>query len=602
MAEELLAHYQRELTYIRRLAGEFAAAHPTIAGRLRLSGEATDDPFVARLIEAFAYLNARVRTKLDDDFPELTDALIGILYPHYLSPIPSMTIARFDCAPDLTASYQLPAGFEVNTETVAGDTCLFRTAYPVTLWPIALDTVAFGARPMAAPPNPRAAGTTAILRIGLKCLGDSVTFSSLGLDRLRFYLSGPAQQALPLYELIHNNCVSVALVEGPTDPHPVILPPRSIKPVGFAADEGLLPYPARSHLGYRLITEYFAFPEKFLFFDLEGIEAKTLMESGKRLEIFLYLNRTSADLERSIGVESLAIGCSPMVNLFPLRAEPIAVNQATADYRVVPDSRRPMATEVYAIQGVEGSDAQGQSTRFEPFYAMRPGGRRAYWHADRRPGRPGDTGTEVFLSLVDEAFDPAAPAGMTLSTEILCLNRDLPSRLPFGGGHPRLTPVEAPAAVRRVQALTPPTPTLRPALGKHGRWRLISHLALNHLSLTDDAGGLDALREVLKLYDFRGAPETQAIIDSVLKVSSRRGSARIPGDALGGFARGVDVTVEFDGERFAAAGLYLFASVLERFLGLYCSVNSFSRLTATIRGRPQPLKRWPARAGETVLL
>lgn len=602
MAEDLLAHYQRELTYIRRLAGEFADAHPTIAGRLRLSGEATDDPFVARLIEAFAYLNARVRTKLDDDFPELTDALIGVLYPHYLSPIPSMSIVRFDCAPDLTAAYQLPAGFEVNTETVAGDTCLFRTAYPVTLWPIAIDTVAFGARPMAAPPNARAAGTTAILRIGLKCLGDAVTFSSLGLDRLRFYLSGPAQQALPLYELIHNNCVSVALAEGPTDPNPVILPARAIKPVGFGADEGLLPYPARSHQGYRLISEYFAFPEKFLFFDLEGIEAKTLMQSGKRLEIFLYLNRTSADLERSVGVESLAIGCSPIVNLFTLRAEPIAVNQATADYRVVPDSRRPMATEVYSIVEVEGSDAQGQSTRYEPFYAMRGGGRRAYWHADRRPGRPGDPGTEVFLSLVDEAFDPAATTGTTLSTEILCLNRDLPSRLPFGGGHPRLTPAEAPAAVRRVQCLTPPTPTLRPSLGKHGRWRLISHLALNHLSLTDDAGGLDALRQILKLYDFRDAPETQAIIDSLLKVSSRRGSARIPGDALGGFARGVDVTIEFDGERFTATGLYLFASVLERFLALYCSVNSFSRLTARVRGRPQPLKRWPARAGETVLL
>jgi type VI secretion system protein ImpG len=239
---------------------------------------------------------------------------------------------------------------------------------------------------------------------------------------------------------------------------------------------------------------------------------------------------------------------------------------------------------------------------FEPFYAMRRGSRRAYWHGDRRPGRPGDPGTEVFLSLVDEAFDPAATTGMTLSTELLCLNRDLPSRLPFGGGHPRLTPTDAPAAIRRVQCLTPPTPTLRPSLGKHGRWRLISHLALNHLSLTDDAGGLDALREILKLYDFRGAPETQAIIDSLLKVSSRRGSARIPGDVLGGFARGVDVGIEFDGERFTAAGLYLFASVLERFLALYCSVNSFSRLTATIRGRPQPLKRWPARAGETVLL
>ncbi|WP_026872196.1 type VI secretion system baseplate subunit TssF [Inquilinus limosus] len=603
MAEDLLTHYQRELTYIRRLAGEFADAHPKIAGRLRLSGEATDDPFVARLIEAFAYLNARVRTKLDDDFPELTDALIGVLYPHYLAPIPSMAIARFDCQADMTGPYHLPPGMEINTETVAGDTCLFRTAYPLTLWPIALDTVAFGARPMTAPPNPRAAGAAAILRVGLRCLGDAATFSSLGIDNLRFYLSGPAQQALPLYELIHNNCVSVALADGPTDPNPVILPPRAIKPVGFGPDEGLLSYPARSHLGYRLLTEYFAFPEKFLFFDLEGLEAKTLMDAGRRLEIFFYLNRGSADLERSIGQDSLALGCSPIVNLFPLRAEPIAVTQLASEYRVVPDSRRPVSTEVYSIESVEGSDTQGQATRFEPFYAMHHGGgQKAYWHATRRPGRRGEGGTEVFLSLVDEAFDPAARPGMTLSTEILCLNRDLPSRLPFGGGQPRLAPAEAPAALRGITCMTPPTPTLRPALGKHGRWRLVSHLALNHLSLTDDAGGLEALREILRLYDFRDAPETRAIIDSVLKVSSRRGSARMPGDALGGFARGVDVTIEFEGERFSAAGLYLFASVLERFLGLYCSVNSFSRLTATIRGRPQPLKRWPARAGETVLL
>src|SRR5687767_6447440 len=200
MAEDLLAHYQRELTYIRRLAGEFADAHPKIAGRLRLSGEATDDPFVARLIEAFAYLNARIRTKLDDDFPELTDALIGVLYPHYAAPIPSMAIARFDCRADMRGAYRVPPGTEVGTETVDGEACQFRTGYPLTLWPIAIDTVAFGARPMAAPPNPRAAGATAILRVGLRCLNEATTFSSLGVETLRFHLSGPALQALPLYE------------------------------------------------------------------------------------------------------------------------------------------------------------------------------------------------------------------------------------------------------------------------------------------------------------------------------------------------------------------------------------------------------------------
>lgn len=606
MAEDLLAHYQRELTYVRRLAGEFADAHPKIAGRLRLSGEATDDPFVARLIEAFAYLNARIRTKLDDDFPELTDALLGVLYPHYLAPIPSMAIARFDAQPDLAKPYVVPTGTEVVTETVGGEPCRFRTAYPTTLWPIALDTAVLGARPMPAPANPRAAGAAAVLRLGLRCLSPDMTFSALGIEELRFYLAGPPQQSLPLYELIHNNCLSIALADGPTDPAPVILPPEVIRPVGFETQEGLLPYPARSHLGYRLLSEYFAFPEKFLFADIGGLEAKTLLNAGNRLEIYLYLSRSLPDLERGLGPEALALGCTPVVNLFPQRAEPVRVTQATTEYRIVPDARRPLATEIFAVERVRGTDPQGTATEFEPFYAARHAAgsdvKPAYWHASRRAGPPGDNGTDVFLTLVDEAFDPAEPPAMTLSVDTTCLNRDLPSRLPFGGGHPRLTMAESASAIRTIACLTPPTATLRPRTGRHGRWRLVSHLALNHLSLTGDAEGTRALREILKLYDFRDAAETRAVIGSILAVSSRRGSARMPDDPLGGFARGVDVAIEFDGERFAAAGLYLFASVLERFLGLYCSINAFSRLTATIRGRPAPLKRWPPRAGETVLL
>jgi type VI secretion system protein ImpG len=208
----------------------------------------------------------------------------------------------------------------------------------------------------------------------------------------------------------------------------------------------------------------------------------------------------------------------------------------------------------------------------------------------------------MFVSLVDLQFDPSVPIDWTLSVDTTCLNRDLPARLPYGGGHPTLDIVEGAPGVSKVVCMTPPTPTLRPDFGRGGRWRLVSHLTLNHLSLLDEDDGAEALREILRLYDFRDSSETRAVIDSVLNVSGRRGVARAPSRDMGAFCRGIDVTLEFDDQRFSGSGLFLLACVLERFLGLYCSINSFSRLTARVKGRTGVLRTWPPRAGDRVLL
>src|SRR5580692_5808559 len=101
MSDDLLPYYERELDAIKRLAAEFADTHPKIAARLRLSADAVDDPHVARLLEGTAFLAARVHHRLDDEFPELTDALLGVLYPHYLAPVPSAAILQFQSDPDL---------------------------------------------------------------------------------------------------------------------------------------------------------------------------------------------------------------------------------------------------------------------------------------------------------------------------------------------------------------------------------------------------------------------------------------------------------------------------------------------------------------------
>jgi type VI secretion system protein ImpG len=431
-----------------------------------------------------------------------------------------------------------------------------------------------------------------------------MTFSKLAPDRLRFYLRG--QQVLSLYELILNNTVSVALADSATDPSPIILRPDCIQPVGFGTTEGMLPYPARSFVGYRLLTEYFTFPEKFLFFDLTQLSAKMLLEAKNKLDVFIYLNKTLTDLERGLTAEFFALGCTPIVNLFRQRAEPIHLTRSISEYRVVPDARRPGVTEVYSVDSVVATAPDGTEAPFLPFYSVKHAAaarsQRTFWYPSRRAAGDRDRGSEVFLSLVDLDFNPSVPADTILSVDTTCLNRDLPSRLPYGGGHPYLQLVEPLAGVASMQCVTPTTPTIRPPMRNRALWRLISHLSLNHLSVSHDDIGDDAMREILKLYDFRDSSETRAAIDSLLEIRSRRSTARAPNSEMGAFCRGLDVEMVFDEQRFVSGGLYLLAAVLERFLALYGSINSFTRLTVRLQGRPGILRRWSPRAGEQELL
>lgn len=611
MSDELLPYYQRELAFIRKLGGEFAEAHPKIAGRLRMGADVAEDPHVARLIESFAYLNARTRHKLEDDFPEITEAMLGVLYPHYLAPIPSAAIVRFSLdssQSELTAGHAIDAGSTLETEPIDGQPCRFRTSYPVKLWPVELKAATCKGHPFAAPPTRLAGDAVAAVRLQLETFSPKLTFAQLPLGKLRFFLSGQSQYVHDLYELLMNNALGVVLASSADDKNPIVLGKDSLQPVGFERDEGLLEYSPRSFLGYRLLSEYFAFPEKFLFFDIAGLSPDALAKIGNWLEIFILLNRHRPDVEKNVTKETFQLGCTPVVNLFRQRAEPIALTQTQHEYRVVPDARRPLAHEIYSVDRVIATSPDHQEVEFHPFYSIKhnhdPRRERAFWYAARRPagyaGGQADHGTEIFLSLVDLDFQPAAPAEWTLDVETTCLNRDLASRLPFGGGQPYLQ--LSGGALAKVSCLTPPTATLRPAL-RHGTlWRLISHLSLNHLSLVDGEEGAEALREILKLYDFADSAGTRAVIDGVLSIRSRRVVGRVGGDVAAGFCRGVEATLHFDEERFTGSGVFLFAAVLERFLGLYSSINSFIKTIATTNKREEALHRWPPRAGDKRLL
>lgn len=612
MSDELLPYYHRELAFIRRLGAEFAVANPKMAGRLQLGPDSVEDPHVERLIEAFAFLNARIRHKLDDDFPEISEAMLGVLYPHYLAPVPSMAVVQFVLdrgQSELASGYTIPREAMIETEPIEGEPCRFRTCCPVTLWPVEMKGALLAGRPFSAPSVPCAAHAVAALRLELETLTEAMPFSQLSMSSLRFFLRGQPQHVYPLYELLMNNTLGVAVATSPRDPEPVMLPKDCIQPVGFGREEGMFPYSARSFLGYRLLTEYFAFPEKFLFIDLSGLDRGALRKAGSRLEIYFYLKATSRELEQNVTRDTFQLGCGTMVNLYRQQAEPIALSHTQTEYRVIPDIRRPLSGEIYSIDRVLATSPDNEQVEYRPFYSFKHASERGrqqrFWHATRRAaervGGIPDQGTELFLSLVDLDFSVSAPANWTLEVQTTCLNRDLPHRLPFGGGQPYLRLTQG-TPVSRIECLTRPTPTLRPSLRRSVVWRLISHLTLNHLSLADGEEGAEALREILKVYDFTDSAETRAMIDGVLNIQSRRVVGRSGTGRQGGFCRGVEMTVHFDEDRFAGSGVFLFASVLERFLALYCSINSFSKLIATTNKREGELCRWSPRAGETVLL
>ncbi|MDM7920744.1 MAG: type VI secretion system baseplate subunit TssF [Pyrinomonadaceae bacterium] len=630
MRDELLGYYERELIYLRRMGAEFARKYPKIASRLLIDGEKIEDPHVERMIESFAFLTGRIGLKLDDEIPEITESFINLLYPHYLAPIPSMAIAQFAYgSPNdkLTAAQKLDRGTRLNSRPVDGTPCQFRTASEVQLLPIEVE---YAVLESPAPKNSQGKYVDCYIKLSLKCFGGSnlheIKDAATGESprHLRFYIDGDPQLVFPLYEIINNHAVSVEF--RPKDPpinmrtmktltgiqlklpDPVIVPAsEAIRQVGFDDSEALLPFTHRSFKGYRLLTEYFAFPYKFLFFDLVGLDRAAAKKFGGHFDVYIHLRDVTPPIA-PVTKETFKLGCSPIINLFSRLADPIYVSQQRYEYQIIPDIHRQSTTEIYSIDEVFTSDPRTNTTReFSPFYSLRHAYgeqmEKSYWYGTRRQSqRPDDEGTEIFLSLVDSKFDPFTPAVEILNVRTTCTNRDLPARLPFGGKDGDFE-AEGTALVSRVRCLTKPTETIRPPRRRALQWRLISHLNLNYLSLVNgENGSPEALQEMLHLYNFDDSSVTRKQILGIVGVESRKAVRQIGGRIGAGFVRGLETTVTFDEEQFVGSGMFLFASVLERFLSLYSSLNSFNQLTVRSQQREETIRSFYPRAGEQVLI
>lgn len=628
MDPRLLQYYNLELQHLRESGAEFAEQFPKIAARLGMNGLEVADPYVERLLEGVGFLAARVHLKLDAEFPRFTQALLEIIYPHYLAPTPSMLVAQLSPDledPNLASGPTVARGSTLssNATTDEGTTCDFRTAHDLRLWPVevlsanyftfapdlSLNALPFGVR-----------GAPAIkggIRLRLRCAA-GLKFSQLALDRLPIYLSGRDDVAHQLHELVLSAGLGTLVVSSAKkQPRHDLLPAASIQPVGFSDEEALLPVTLRTFQGYRLLQEYFAFPNRFRFFELTGLSKALRAVETDQVELVVLLGRGDPTLESIVDRSNFSLFCTPAINLFAKRADRIHVGDGAHEYHVVPDRSAPLDFEVYAIGNVVGHGVGADSEqRFMPFYAAystdEAHRHAAYYTTRREPRLPSESvkrrgprssyvGTEVFLSLVDAGQAPFSGDLRQLSVETLCTNRDLATQLtlPVTGGHLTL---DVAAPVSAIRVLSGPSRPYSPLADGAVAWRAISHLSSNYLSFSpvwdgqawqkiapqDAAAGL---RDLLELYAPSADASARRQVDGVRSVDVDRVVRRLPGAGPLAFGRGLEIVVQVDEMAFEGGSAFLLGAVLNRYFARHVSINSFTETVLRTETRGE-IGRW----------
>lgn len=606
---DLLPHFERELVELRRQCREYAEHYPGIAGRLHMSGDACADPHVERLIQASALIAARLSKRLDDDYPQLTEALIESLLPHYLRPFPACAIVRFaDCGLDRVTT--VARGTELESAPIQGVRCKFKTAYDLTVAPVALANVRFDGV-IKAPGTidlPLTAGSG--LRFDIEARPDQLALSQLGLKTLRVFIDGDPAFCAALRDTLFMRTVCACVEQD--DGRWTALPEIPVAPVGFAENEALIPFGARSQPAYRALTEYFAFPDKFNFFDIDvGTILAHLPATCNRFTLHLAVAGLRPDsrvarLLGSLSTNNLLLACVPVVNLFRQAGVPISVTHTTADYTVLGHATHARAYEVYAIESVHMlRDREGASevSEFRPFYSLRHGeggaSKGRYWVMRRDTALSATSpGHEYTITLVDAEFQPAVVETAALSIELSCTNRDLPGMLPYGQTDGDL--VGPPVAGKRIRFLRRPTQPYRFDAGHGSHWRLISHLTLNHHGLARE--GLPGFREMLTLYDLPRSPVTQRQIGGIVGLDHAPATAWMRHKRGATLVHGIAVRMTLDEEAFVGGGMHLFVEVVDQVLGLYVQINSFIELIVLSKQSGEEVIRCKPRNGDLRLV
>lgn len=592
-----LIYYHNEMSFLRHMGKAFSKRYPKIAHRLNFSPGETSDPHLERLLESFAFLTSYLQQDIDNQLPRLSGALLSILYPHLMTPIPPMSIVQFNpsTAKPMTACHTVPRHFSLYTSSKSNDICNFRTGYDTEIWPIQVqnielihsETVDFTLSHHAY-----------MLKISLKAF--KTPFHKLDIKSLRFFINGTSMEQIILYQLFFQEKIPIA-IQSKKGTAPKILSDDSIHSVGFNRDENLVPCPSNAHPAYGLLQEYFSFPQKFMFIDLKNLDFSQAEE-----EAFLYIPIIDETAAQTITFPPyrLLLGCTPIVNLFHRTSEPIHFDHKKIDYRLVPDYRREISTEIHSIEKVFISSLNNTEVHeVEPYFSYTHTAsnekQTLFWNARRRETvNPDIPGTDLWLNFVNWDLTPEIPAANVAYASILCTNRALASLIPANTIFKTNDPIPA----ESILCLYPPTDTIYPPDEGATQWQLISGLATNYLSFSSGKESVEVLREILRLFNMSDKSRDIAP-DCLISLETKPIVRRMGTDAWRGFAKGTEIILSVD-EAYQNGGIdiFLFSQVLSHFFGLYTQINSFTQLTLQSIHKEGVWKTWPARAGEYQLI
>jgi type VI secretion system protein ImpG len=622
MHPRLLDSYNRELAHLREMGAEFAQEFPKVAARLGMEGLEVADPYVERLMEGFAFVAARIQLKLDAEFPRFTQHLLEMIYPHFLAPMPSFGVVAMKpnfSEGALVQGVRVPRGSSLRSVIPRGQqtACEFRTAHDVTLYPVELAQANYFSHAADLPVPQARLAMPARSGLRLKLAAQAgLSFGSIDCDALCFHINAADDLAVPLLELLFSQCAGVMLVQdgkllGTLD--------RScLREVGFDEDEALLPYGKRSFQGYRLLQEYFAFPQRFLFFEVRGMAPLLRKASSTEVELVPLFARHEPRLDGALEAAHFCLYATPVANLLERRADRVPVGDGEFEHHLVIDRTRPLDYEVFSISRLRGfGSGDAAEVEFQPFHASldRSGTRQdAFYTARREPrlsssrqqqagGRSSYAGSEIFLSLVDAREAPYPDSIRQLGADVWATNRDLPLLLPVAAQNPLSLETSAPVA--RIAMVRGPTRPRSAVPEGDVAWRLIRHLSLNYLSLVDEGGadsvhGAAALRGLLELYADPANPSMRRQIDALQAVTSQPVIRRLPLPGPIAFGRGLAIDIRIDESRLAGSGGFLLGAVLDRFLAQHAAINTFTQTRLVSDSRAE-VHQWPPRIGRKTL-
>lgn len=590
-------YYQSELTALRELGRRFSERSPALAPFLAQGGR---DPDVERLLEGFAFLTGRLRQKLDDELPELTHSLMHLLWPNYMRPLPAFSMLQFDPLGSVGPAVRVPRETPVESTPIEGVRCGFRTCFETDVLPLRATTLHYSMK-----------GDGALLCLRLELTGDG-HLGELKLDRLRLHLAGERYISQMLYLGLLNDLGGIELVpldaqgEPLTDvagvPLNMHLSASCLQPVGFDEDEALVPYPLNTFRGYRFLQEYFAFQDKFLFVDLQGLgRLGTLptqcLQRARGMEIRFDIRRSGIQRLRPT-LDNLKLYCTPVVNLFSHDALPIRFDGKQDEYLLLPAGHDMRHCGVFTVDRVTGWRPGGTSHQayvpFESFQhddSVEPDSACSYYSVRQRRS-PVHEGQDTYLSFTARGHHSYE----TISIELTCTNQNLPHRLSLGD---ICLPSQKTPEFLHFRNITPVTPTYAPPLNRDFLWKLISNMSLNYLSLAN----VDALKVILETYDLPRYHDQHARNTSNRLLGGLRSIQHRHVDRLhrGLPVRGLRTELTIDPTGYIGEGdLFMFASVLNEFFALYSSLNSYHELRMiSTQGE---VYQWTPRMGQQPLL